>query len=374
MRIYTSLKFLLMIFLGIFQNSLVGSIWTHWTETEKNPIYNPYSFLILPEDYYPYVVFDLQKFSGHGAAFNYKMWHQGSDSNGSIAVSFSPNGINWSGVTETNLNPPAGHAVVLYDKNKFGVVGGKFYKIWFWTLNESSSISEIRYSESNDGVNWAVGANNSIPITQNPLSPLVTGSGFFAFLRGPGFVIYNPSATSIPGQPYTFPYVMFYDIGQTDQADVQAVNIGLAFSSNGTFWTRYGNAPVFLAVPNQDDWDSTHVFRPSLLQIDNIYHLFYSGSNQNIDRRVTLPDGHGFGHASSIDGINWMRDPTNPILIDSNRVLWRESRTYTPFVLGSQYCGTQLWFVGGSTGSGGGGSDPQLGQNQAIGYATLQCP
>jgi hypothetical protein len=226
------------------------------------------------------------------------------------------------------------------------------------------------YTESNDGVIW----DAPIPITQDGAFPILTGAGFFYQLYGPGFVIYNPKATSTPGQPYSFPYVMFYDVAQIDQSGKQTENIGLAFSSDGKFWTGFyssSNQPIFLAGDNSSDWDFTHVFRPSILKIKGVYHMFYSGSNALVDQATTVVYAHGIGHASSIDGINWLRDQGNPIFIYSNDVLWRNTRTYTPFVLGCGYCGAKMWFTGGTTTS---PNPPVAGVDGAIGFATLECP
>jgi hypothetical protein len=359
--------------------SLSASFWTDWTEDPAAPIYNPFSGQTLPEDYWPYVVFDQNKFNGDGDPVFYKMWHQGANANGSIALSYSNDGVNWTLKGETNLSPAidptrtAGHAVVLYDKNGFGV-GGKPYRIWYWTLTPSSSnVGVIQFSQSSDGLTW----DPPQPITQNPASPLVDSTTFFFFqLYGPGFVIYNPTATSIPGRPYTFPYVMFYDIATSDQSSMTlpAEGIGLAYSNDGIFWTRFGSQPVLIPPgATTGAWDGTHMYRPSIIKDQGVYHMFYSGSNQFIDPATTVVYAHGLGHASSTDGINWTRDPDNPIFIYSDGVAWRNSRSYTPFVLFKPFCTLQscfspakMWFTGG-TGT-------VAGIDQGIGYATLPCP
>ena len=89
---------------------------------------------------------------------------------------------------------------------------------------------------------------------------------------------------------------------------------------------------------------------------------------------------HGLGHASSIDGINWVKDTDNPIFIYNDGVPWRNTRTYTPFVLFEPFCSqgscslcnAKMWFGGGT------GimvpPGPVAGVDQGIGYATLPCP
>ena len=112
--------------------------------------------------------------------------------------------------------------------------------------------------------------------------PLVTGisPGFFYHLYGPGFVIYNPSATRIAGQPYTFDYVMFFDTASEGFGPgISVEQIGLAYSIDGISWTRYGTQPILIPSGNTaTDWDATHYFRPSIISSQGTYHMFFSGS------------------------------------------------------------------------------------------------
>lgn len=361
-------KYLICTFLVTFTTSLTASNWTAWSESPTNPIYNPLPGSSLPEDYFPYVVYDKQKFHLNGDSVYYKMWHQGANSNGSVALSYSDDGINWTLKGETNLTP-AYHPVVLYDKQGFGI-GGKPYRIWYWTGSASTTdVGVIKFSQSDDGITW----DTPQSITQDSGSPLLTGSGFFYQLYGPGFVIFNPSATSVVGHAYTFPYVMFYDIANVEQTN-QAESIALAYSNDGINWTRFGTEPILIPSGISTHWDATHLYRPSVVVSQGVYHMFYSGSNQYVDETTSVVYAHGIGHASSANGINWTKDSDNPIFIYNDGPAWRDSRTYTPFVLFGKFCDAnkcvkcigKMWFVGGI------GVTP--GTNQNIGYATLPCP
>ncbi len=57
----------------------------------------------------------------------------------------------------------------------------------------------------------------------------------------------------------------------------------------------------------RDTWDRMIRERGWILVEKNVYHLFYTGYND--DRSPT----HFLGHATSPDGIHWTRDPENPI-------------------------------------------------------------
>lgn len=363
---------------ALITSDLYASFWTQWTEISKTaPIYNPDPGpLAGGEDYFPYVVFDANKFNGDGAAFLYKMWQQGpgtggAPNNGGFSISYSNDGVNWTLGGPTNLaNINYYHICVLYDKNRFG--GGAYpYKAWFWDFGSFSTIDDIKFTQSLDGITWTT----PVAVTQDPAAPLVTGGpGYFTQLYGPGFLIYNPRATSTPGQPYSFPYVMFFDTASSIPANTMnptEEQIGLAYSQDGLFWHRFGDVPLALSPLNPTAWDFTHMFRPSIYQSpDGTYHMFYSGSNEFIDPATTVVYAHGIGYASSPDGINWTKDP-NPIFIYSDGVAWRNSRTYTPFVLVHQDCSdpnhpnqiAQMWFTGGT--------GLITGANQGIGYAVL---
>lgn len=327
-----------------------------WVEFPSNPIYQPYG-AALPEDYFPSVLLDANRFNGDGDAFVHKMWHQ---SPLGIALSYSNDGVSWTLKGETNLIGGF-HPCVLYDRNGFGG-GGDHYKIWYWTGSPGTTIGVIRFSSSPDGINWAAPQS----VAQDPAHPLVDGvlPGYFYHLYGPGFVMYNAAATSTPGQPFTFPYLMFYDTASEGAGPGTSVaQIALAYSGDGIFWTRYGSVPVLIPSGNTTDWDGSHAFRPSVIVLGGRYTMLYSGSNDKIDPATTIQYAHGIGAATSSDGITWTKDAANPVFSYKDNVAWRNSRTYTPAVLRSLdgSC-LQMWFVGG-TGT-------LAGANQGIGLAT----
>jgi len=259
-------------------------------EASFSPIYNPYSDIILDEDYYPYIIYDSLSFSGHGAFYKYKMWHQGPS--GTLSISYSNDGISWllSGVT--NLQPGY-HACVLYSQNKFNNTFINYYRIWYWTGSISTNINVIQTAGSDDGITWS----NISSITQDVSFPLVDGisPGLFFHNYGPSFIYHNSNSTNITGSPYTFPYVLFYDIASEGFGPgTSSEAIGLAYSYDGFNFIRYGLLPVLIPAGSTGlfAWDQTHAFRPSLIidSINSVYHLFYSASNDDI------PDGLIYAH------------------------------------------------------------------------------
>jgi hypothetical protein len=326
------------------------------------------------------VIYNANKFDGHGDAILYKMWSQGPlvSGNPSLSLSYSNDGIHWTLQSPPVIIDPSGayHASVIYDKNGFGN-SGVFYKMWYWTGNPGMipPALEIKYAESIDGVTWTT----PVATTQDTIaflaseSPPGPGSPFYQ-LYGFGTVIYNSNATSMPGAPFSYPYVAFFDASSAGIAPTTyEEEVGLAFSQDGLFWTRYGIAPVLIPSGNVADWDGLYAYRASVLTINGVMHMFFSGSNND----STLQYGLGIGHASSTDGIHWTQDPGNPIFFVTNPgEAWRSGRTFTPSVVAGPPClnnpsfpQLQMWFSGGTNDLVGGTF-----ASAAIGYATMHCP
>lgn len=371
MKKYCFVKFLLCTYIAALATPLSASTFTDWKEFPADPIYAPFPSLnvLVKEDYFP-VVFNQDSFNGHGHRVLYKMWHQGPNG---IALSYSNDGINWNLQSEVILDPNAFHPNVVYDKKGFG--GGPYhYKMWYWTgySNPVPPDLAINFTQSTDGINWTAPVATTQDLTFF-LSNYSAPSTPFHQFYGLGPVIYNASATSIPGRPFTFPYVVFYDSSAAEIPPFTSQEaVALAYSDDGLNWIRYGSDPVLIPSGNMADWDGKYAYHASVikLDLDNRYHMFYSGSN---DSATTFGYAHGIGHASSLDGINWTKDPDNPIFSITDGVFWRSRRTLAPSVVmahgehlpGNTHCPIllQMWFSGGSSDS-----------DEAIGYATLPDP
>ena len=332
-------------------------------EYPNNPVLDPTT-----RAYYPSVIFDINKFSWHGDAAYYKMWYN--DGFGGVYVSQSADGIVWGSGNILNGLSSAYHPVVLYDVNGFG--GGIYYKIWYWVGGSLESINSIRYAESTDGVTWT----NDQPIQQHASDSslqLVTEysqyNHYFYHLYGPGYVIYNPLGTNVGSmtldnknddEVFTYKYVMYYDSSSEGTSPNKTnEDTSLAYSANGIYWIRYGDKPVLISSGNSTDWDGKYSYRVSIVKVGNIYHLWYSGANGLGPEYYA----QGIGHATSMDGINWVKD-SNPVFHSNDGFLWRNGRTYTPSVLydpnGFETGGCpniKMWFTG------------KTGSNYTIGYA-----
>ncbi len=324
-----------------------------WIEYSGNPIFGQH--LGGAKAYYVKVIYDPAQFSGHGDSAYYKMWFGSSTGTG---YAYSDNGINWTAGANpvTGLNHDANHALVKYDPGGFG--HGVYYKIWYWDPNAGIyTINTLRYAESVDGVNWT----NDQPLTQDATYPLVTGgpSGWNRGSYGPCDLVYNPNGSSTldDSDLWNNRYVLYY-MGTNGSNEY----IGLAYSSDGKHWKRWGNDPILRPCDENCSsgtcWDYCGVGYCRVINIAGSWHMWYGGGpNTN----------HGIGYATSSDGINWTKHPDNPIFHKNDGILWRNSRTYTPWVLydPDRFSGHgdaqpfKMWFSGTSTDS-----------KYSVGYAT----
>ncbi len=315
-----------------------------WIEYANNPIFGQH--LGGAKAYYVKVLYDSDQFSGHGDSAYYKMWFGSSSGTG---YAYSDDGIVW---TE-GANPVSGlanganHPLVKYDPNGFG--HGVYYKIWYWDPNVSIyTIHTLRYAESADGVHWT----HDQPLTQDATFPLVTGGpvGWNRGSYGPGDLVYNPSGSNTldDSNIWNNKYVMYY-MGTNGSNEY----IGLAYSTDGKHWKRWGNSPILTPCdeggcgsgPVPSCWDYCSVGYSRVIKIGSLWHMWYGGGpNTN----------HGIGYATSTDGVNWTKHPDSPIFHKNDGVAWRNDRTYTPWVLydpdnfsgHGNSCPFKMWFSG----------------------------
>jgi hypothetical protein len=86
------------------------------------------------------------------------------------------------------------------------------------------------------------------------------------------------------------------------------VSIYEAYSPDGLHW-RINPAPVLEPGP-PSAWDGLRTETPSVIKAKSVYHLYYTGFDESGARSGIS----SIGHATSIDGRSWVKDPQNPVL------------------------------------------------------------
>src|SRR5436309_2294248 len=170
------------------------------------------------------------------------------------------------------------------------------YKMWYQGC--VGTLCGIGYATSSDGIGW----------TRFPGNPVLApdAAGWDQTLGGP-VVVHDGTL-----------YRMWY-AGNGPLA----IQIGYATSPDGTTWTRYGNAPVFMGLRS---WDSAATSTPVVIKVGFQWVLYFSGHSGDFVYQM--------GRATSPDGVNWTEDPLNPLMAPD--VPWESSRVHPGGVVAVQ--------------------------------------
>jgi len=221
---------------------------------------------------------------------------------------------------------------------------GATYKMWYTCggINYPADTllrSRLCYATSTDGISWNKYAGNPI------LDVSYTG-GWDSLGVETATVIIDALA------PANERYKMWY-AGQYFNS--YRYDIGYAYSADGINWTKH-TSPV-LQVGLTAQWDNGFLEGPSVIKDGSTYKMWYCGYDASVNGNST--DGHAnIGYATSVDGINWTKYASNPILTTGINT-WDSIYVQDPHVIkqGGIY---HMWF--------GGGSNQSL-YDQQVGYA-----
>ncbi|GIK38243.1 MAG: hypothetical protein BroJett011_20760 [Chloroflexota bacterium] len=188
---------------------------------------------------------------------------------------------------------------------------GNVYKMWY--LGYDGATSRIGYATSANGLTW----------TKHPGNPILSPGQSWEGSR-----VIAPSVISDTGAGL---YKMWYT--GIDSSGVS--RIGYATSPDGVNWTKYSGNPV-LNPGAGGSWEDEDVRSPAVLKVNSVYHMWYAGDDGTTIR---------IGHATSSDGLNWTKDPANPVLDVGPSGGWDWLDVYGPSVIqvGTNY---QLWYSG----------------------------
>jgi len=160
-------------------------------------------------------------------------------------------------------------------------------------------------------------------LTKYEGNPVLSGSGSSAWDKhvGAGRVIFNPDSNR---------YEMFY-IGYNS---TRPYKIGFATSPDGINWTKYAGNPVL--VPDPGTWDAGSVEYEAVIYENGVYKMWYSG----------IPDPNSLeskiGYATSPDGINWTKYSGNPVFTPGSG--WDAGGVYGPSVIPVDTGGYIMWY------------------------------
>ncbi|MBS1241887.1 MAG: Laminin sub domain 2, partial [Gemmatimonadetes bacterium] len=305
-----------------------------------------------------------------------------------IGYATSPDGVTW---TKHPDNPvlERGAAGAWDSGSVFPsavVWDGATYHMWY--VSASGSVTQTGYATSPDGVTWTKHPDNPV-LERGAAGAWDSGSVFPSavvwdgatyrmwYVSASGSVTQTGYATSPDGVTWTKhpdnPVLRAGDPGSWDEtkADIHAVlaeggtyrawyngrgagasweQIGYATSPDGVTWTKH---PDPVLPRDGTGWDGYTVANASIA-FDGTYHMWYSGAGNKAQ----------IGHASSSDGIHWVRQPADePALPTGGAGAWDTGGVDLSQVLlvGDT---AHMWYTGWIGGL----------QSMAIGHATAQLP
>jgi signal transduction histidine kinase/DNA-binding response OmpR family regulator/predicted GH43/DUF377 family glycosyl hydrolase len=166
----------------------------------------------------------------------------------------------------------------------FVMYADTMFKMWY-TGDDGSG--QIGYATSADGLAWVKSVARAV---------LLRGSS--------GWDEKWIASPSVVGPDGTGRFRMWYEGWDHNEVHAQ---IGYATAINESTWTKHaGVSPVLQPGPS-GSWDGGYVRFPTVLHDSETYHMWYSGGTE-IFRHLRV------GHATSLDGIAWTKDPANPVL------------------------------------------------------------
>lgn len=108
----------------------------------------------------------------------------------------------------------------------------------------------------------------------------------------------------------------------------------------------YAGNPI-LSPGKPGEWDAGAIGSVTVAIVDGVYHMYYEAwgrpdSNPDDVDYATLQ----IGHAVSLDGVHWAKDPANPVVLKGAAGEWDAKGTWDPFVIYENGV-FKLWYGGG---------------------------
>jgi Secretion system C-terminal sorting domain len=186
------------------------------------------------------------------------------------------------------------------------------FKMWYVGTDDPNQLlyTKMGYAFSSDGINWT---KHPAPVLKAETTS--TGIDVFGF-EGPSVVF--------DGSTYHMWYTCIPYYNNQKYWDGW-INIAYATSADGINWTKKKDEPVFKI--SRSGWDSLFVQTPDVIKIDNIYHMFYTGTSSDSTYQTAGGGWHyrvGYAWAPENDIHNWTRYAT-PVLVNGSSGNWDDA-------------------------------------------------
>lgn len=117
----------------------------------------------------------------------------------------------------------------------------------------------------------------------------------------------------------------------------------------------YSENPV--VKPGEDGkWDAGALGSMTVLKVRDVFHMYYESWGERSEKEWDAAEYESLqiGHATSTDGITWIKDPKNPALPKGGEADFDRTGVWDPFVIYEDGL-FKMWYGGG------GGSQPNFG-------------
>lgn len=136
----------------------------------------------------------------------------------------------------------------------------------------------------------------------------VMGQGKWAWVSNETAVLEKGGPDSFEDEGVGFPCVLqideVYHMWYAGIGSVWGMSIAHATSENGITWTKDPENPV-LEKGLEDSWERDYVYLPKVLYVDGVFHMWYVGAIMN--------ESESMGYATSTDGSTWTKHEGNPL-------------------------------------------------------------
>ena len=115
-------------------------------------------------------------------------------------------------------------------------------------------------------------------------------------------------------------------------------------------WNVYEGNPV-VGCGAAGTWDAGALGSMTVLRVGGVYHMYYESWGVRSEKAWDADEYESLqiGHAVSLDGVTWVKDPANPVLRRGAEGEWDRTGTWDPYVIFEEGK-FKMWYGGGGGG------------------------
>lgn len=134
------------------------------------------------------------------------------------------------------------------------------------------------------------------------------------------------------------------ELNELKTASLAAAAVESLAGSDG--FQVYEQNPI-LSPGTPGEWDAGAIGSMTVAKVDGMYHMYYEAWGRPDSRKVGIDyTTLQIGHAVSLDGVNWRKDPANPVVRYGEDGEWDAKGTWDPFIM-FEDGRFKLWYGGG---------------------------